>query len=75
MKICRFFTTLLVVIAALLALSQGSAARDVVNAALKSPSIDLIPVLEAVETDKAQVAIEIPGAAGELKETTKFVKH
>ena len=65
MKICRLFTALLVVVAALLALAQGSAARDVVNAALKSPSIDLIPVLEAVETDKAQVAIEIPGAAGQ----------
>lgn len=65
MKICRLFTALLVVFAALLVHSQGSAARDVVNAALKSPSIDLIPVLEAVETDKAQAAIEIPGAAGQ----------
>jgi diguanylate cyclase (GGDEF)-like protein/PAS domain S-box-containing protein len=65
MKICRLFTALLVVFAALLAFSQGADARDVVNAALKSPSIDLIPVLEAVETDKAQAAIEIPGAAGQ----------
>ena len=65
MKICRFVTAILVVFAALLALSEASAARDVVNAALKSPSIDLIPVLEAVETDKAQVAIEIPGAASQ----------
>ncbi|MGH6873399.1 MAG: 7TM diverse intracellular signaling domain-containing protein, partial [Aestuariivirgaceae bacterium] len=65
MRICRLFMALLAVFAALTAISQASAARDVVNAALKSPSIDLIPVLEAVETDKAQVAIEIPGAAGQ----------
>jgi diguanylate cyclase (GGDEF)-like protein/PAS domain S-box-containing protein len=53
-------------IVATLAADCGAAtARDIVNAALKTPSIDLIPVLEAVETDKAQVAIEIPDASAQ----------
>jgi hypothetical protein len=58
--------TLFMAIVATLAAGCGAAtARDIVNAALKTPSIDLIPVLEAVETDKAQVAIEIPDAGAQ----------
>lgn len=60
MTIRRLLTVILVVFAALTATCGVAGARDIVNAALKSPSIDLIPVLEAVETDKAQVSIEIP---------------
>ncbi|HEY7764053.1 MAG TPA: EAL domain-containing protein, partial [Aestuariivirgaceae bacterium] len=57
----RRLLILLMAIVAMLAADGGAAmARDIVNAALKTPSIDLIPVLEAVETEKAQVAIEIP---------------
>ncbi|HKQ95554.1 MAG TPA: PAS domain-containing protein, partial [Aestuariivirgaceae bacterium] len=59
---------LLSVVAALLFVSCGTAAaRDIVNAALKSPSIDLVPVLETVETEKEQVAIEIPNVTGTQK--------
>ena len=62
------FIQLLFVFAALLLVSHGAAdARDIVNAALKSPSIDLTPVLETVETDKDQVAIEIPNVTGTQK--------
>jgi diguanylate cyclase (GGDEF)-like protein/PAS domain S-box-containing protein len=60
MTIRRFLTAVLAIVAALAATSSVAGARDIVNAALKSPSIDLIPVLEAVETDKPQVTIEIP---------------
>ena len=59
MTIRRFLTALLALVAAL-AMAGGADARDIVNAVLKSPNIDLIPVLEAVETDQAQVTIEIP---------------
>jgi diguanylate cyclase (GGDEF)-like protein/PAS domain S-box-containing protein len=62
MTIGRLLTILLAVCAGFTAACSGADARDIVNAALKSSSIDLIPVLEAVETDKPQVAIEIPDA-------------
>jgi diguanylate cyclase (GGDEF)-like protein/PAS domain S-box-containing protein len=65
MTIRRFLTALLAIIAALAAEGGSADARDIVNAALKSPNIDLIPVLEAVETDKAQVTIEIPDPAAQ----------
>ncbi len=47
--------------------SQPVEARDIINAALKTPSIDLIPVLEAVETEKSQVSIELAGSNGTQK--------
>jgi diguanylate cyclase (GGDEF)-like protein/PAS domain S-box-containing protein len=65
MTIRRFLTVVLAIVAVLAAGSSLAGARDIVNAALKSPSIDLIPVLEAVETDKPQVTIEIPDPGAE----------
>src|SRR5687767_9704160 len=65
MTIRRFLTALLAIVAALAAAGDVANARDIVNAALKSPNIDLIPVLEAVETDNAQVTIEIPDPAAQ----------
>ena len=60
MSIRRLLIVSVMVLAALSAAVATADARDIVNAALKTPSVDLIPVLEAVETDKAQIAIEIP---------------
>src|SRR5688572_21229512 len=65
MTIRRLLAVCLTVFAAVIATCGEAGARDIVNAALKSPSIDLIPVLEAVETDKAQVSIEIPDSASQ----------
>src|SRR5262245_13287273 len=65
MTIRRFLTAVLAIVAALAGASSTAGARDIVNAALKSPSIDLIPVLETVETDKPQVTIEIPDPAAQ----------
>jgi diguanylate cyclase (GGDEF)-like protein/PAS domain S-box-containing protein len=65
MTIRRLLAVCLTVFAAVMATCGEAGARDIVNAALKSPSIDLIPVLEAVETDKAQVSIEIPDSASQ----------
>ena len=67
MGIGRFLKVFSVVAATLFALSVAADARDIVNAALKSPSIDLFPVLEKVETDKPQIAIEIPSVSGTQK--------
>jgi diguanylate cyclase (GGDEF)-like protein/PAS domain S-box-containing protein len=65
MSIRRLLTVSMIFLAALSAAYSTASARDIVNAALKTPSIDLIPVLEAVETDKPQVAIEIPDSGSQ----------
>lgn len=54
---------LLAVAVAALAGTTASA-RDLVNAALRVPSIDLMPVLEKVQTDKAEISIKVPQAKG-----------
>jgi diguanylate cyclase (GGDEF)-like protein/PAS domain S-box-containing protein len=60
MTIRRLFIALVLIFAALASANTPTIARDIVNAALKSSNIDLIPVLEALETDNPDVAIEIP---------------
>jgi diguanylate cyclase (GGDEF)-like protein/PAS domain S-box-containing protein len=46
------------------ALPSGVHARDMVNASLKAPSIDLSPALEKIETGEAQISIKTPQAKG-----------
>ena len=47
----------------LLAGGPGQALADTVNAALDTPSLELLPHLQAVATDQPAVSIEVPGSA------------
>ncbi len=49
-----------------------SFAVDVIDAALKVPSLDLVPYLSWVETDKPAVAIERPSGGAATKELMKL---
>ncbi|MDP4823877.1 MAG: PAS domain-containing protein, partial [Aestuariivirgaceae bacterium] len=61
----RVVACVLLLAVAFVALPEtGASARDLVNAALRVPSIDLMPVLEKVQTDKAEVSIKVPQAKG-----------
>lgn len=44
--------------------TTGASARDLVNAALRVPSIDLMPVLEKMQADQPEATIKVPQAKG-----------
>jgi diguanylate cyclase (GGDEF)-like protein/PAS domain S-box-containing protein len=56
---------MLILAIAMLALgTTGASARDLVNAALRVPSIDLMPVLEKMQSDQPEATIKVPQAKG-----------
>lgn len=52
-------------VAMLAVAATGAAARDLVNAGLRVPSIDLMSVLDKVETDKQAAGVKLPEAKGQ----------
>jgi len=61
----------LLALAILLPVSEASAV-DAIDAALKQPSLDLVPLMRWVDTDKPAVAVERPSTGSQPKELMKL---